>query len=153
VEFYNPVHDIALPVVRAALGDNDIPVLEVPLIYQRSGETAQFAMQTVPESLSSQAITVELTPEELNRRVATIESGVYSMLFAQLGGFIMDAARSRAEREQFLKARSARPSPAPEQLLRYERRGKELRNAGEIREVITFERHYTPIFEALCNGA
>jgi hypothetical protein len=30
VEFYNPVHDIALPVVRAALRGNDVPIIEVP---------------------------------------------------------------------------------------------------------------------------
>ena len=35
VEFYNPVHDITLPVVRAALrGFGDASVFEVPLIYQ-----------------------------------------------------------------------------------------------------------------------
>jgi hypothetical protein len=107
----------------------------------------------VPHSLSSRGIFVDLSPAELERKLATIDSGVYSMLFAQLGNAIRGAAGSRAEREQFLKARSKRPSPAPEQLLRYEARGNALRDAGEIRDVITLDRHYTPVFEALCGTA
>src|SRR5215210_8900742 len=36
VEFYNPVHDIALPVVRCALAQIDLPIFEVPLVYQKA---------------------------------------------------------------------------------------------------------------------
>jgi hypothetical protein len=37
VEFYNPVHDVTLPIVRAALRDcaDKPPVYEIPLVYQR----------------------------------------------------------------------------------------------------------------------
>ena len=36
VEFYNPVHDICLPVVKAALrGTPGVEVFEIPLIHQR----------------------------------------------------------------------------------------------------------------------
>lgn len=153
VEFYNPVHDIALPVVRAALRGNDVPIIEVPLIYQTTAPEPKFELQHVPHSLSNRGIFVDLSPAELERKLTTINSGVYAMLFAQLGGAIRGAAGSRAEREAFLKARNKRPSPAPEQLLRYETRGNALRDAGEIRDVITFDRHYTPVFEALCGSA
>jgi hypothetical protein len=153
VEFYNPVHDIALPVVRASLASNHVPIFEVPLIYQKKGPVETFELQRMPESLSSQGICVELSQEELDRKIATIESGVYTMLFAQLGSAILDALPSRAGRENFLKGRSVLPSPAPEQVLRYEMRGRALKDAGAVRQVITFDRHYAPIFEALCGAS
>ena len=151
VEFYNPVHDIALPVVRAALAGNNIPVLEIPLIYQKAGELETFELQRVPESLSTQTVWVELTQQELDRKSATVKSGVYRMLFAQMGAVILEALPSRVAREQFLKGRSHLPSPAAEQVLRYEVRGKALKNAGAVQEAITFNAHYAPVFEAL-NG-
>ncbi len=150
VEFYNPVHDIALPVVRAALAGNKIPVLEVPLIYQKAGSLEAFELQRVPESLSTQSVWMELSQEELDRKLATVQSGVYQMLFAQLGTAILEAFPSRAAREQFLKGRSNLPAPAPEQVLRYEVRGKALMSLGTVKEVITFNAHYAPVFEALC---
>src|SRR5262245_26779328 len=120
VEFYNPVHDIALPVVRAARSSNDFAIFEVPLIYQKTGLVEAFELQRVPASLSSQGICVELSQEELDRKLATIKSGVYKALFGQLGAHISDAVPSHAGREYFLKGRSGLPSLAPEQVLRYE---------------------------------
>lgn len=153
VEFYNPVHDIALPVVRAALASNDVPIFEVPLIYQKTGSVETFELQRVPGSLSSQEICVELSREELNQKTATIEGGIYTMLFEQLGSTILDALPSSGGHEHFLKGRSSLPTPAPEQLLRYEMRGRLLKDAGVVREVITFDKHYAPIFEALCGAS
>jgi hypothetical protein len=149
VEFYNPVHDVALPVVRAALEGNSTRVLEVPLIYQKADVLEAFELQRVPESLSAQSFWVELTQEELDRKLATVKSGIYSTLFAQLGALILEAMPSRAAREVFLEGRSHLPSPAAEQVLRYEVRGKALKHSGTVREVITFAAHYAPVFEAL----
>jgi len=59
VEFYNPVHDMALPVVRAAIAGRDIAILEVPLIYQKAGQIEAFELQRVPESLSSESVWVD----------------------------------------------------------------------------------------------
>jgi hypothetical protein len=152
VEFYNPVHDIALPVVRAALGTNDVSILETPLIYQKAGSVETFELQHVPPSFSSRKICIALTQKELDQKTTTIESGVYRLLLEQLGGAILDALPSRGGHENFLKARSDLPSPCPEQVLRYEMRGKLLKDAGALSEVITFNTHYAPIFEALCGG-
>ena len=80
VEFCNPVHDIALPVVRAAVSRSEIPLLEIPLIYQRSAETETYEVQRVPGSLSAESVWTELSDEELGRKMATIKSGVYQML-------------------------------------------------------------------------
>jgi hypothetical protein len=152
VEFYNPVHDIALPLVRAALATNDVRIFETPLIYQKTGSVETFELQRVPPSLSSQEICIELSQEELNHKTATIESGIYKMLFEQLGSAIIDALPSRGGHEHFLKGRSDLPTPVPEQVLRYEMRGKLLKDAGVVPDVITFNKHYAPIFEALCGA-
>jgi hypothetical protein len=150
VEFYNPVHDIALPIVRAALADSDTTVVEIPLIYQKVAPLETFELQRVPDSLSGQSVWVELSEEELERKIATLESGIYQALFAQLGPVILTAMQSRGAREQFLKGRATLPAPAREQVLRYERRGTALKELGAVREVITYDEHYVPIFEALC---
>jgi hypothetical protein len=148
VEFYNPVHDVALPVVRSAFALTDLPIFEVPLVYQKAGVVEEFEFQHIPGSLSSESFYIELSQDELTRKIATIKSGVYKMLFAQLGRAILDNV-PHAGREHFLKARITLPSPAPEQLLRYEMRGRALKHLGAVREVITFDAHYAPIFHAL----
>jgi hypothetical protein len=149
VEFYNPVHDMALPLVRAALAGKRLPVLEVPQIYQKTGPVEAFELQRLPESLCSQSICVELTQEELDLKIATIESGIYKMLFDELGTAILNAIPSHARREYFLKGGNFLPSPPPEQVLRYETRGRALKRAGAVRKAITFEGHYVQIFTAL----
>jgi hypothetical protein len=150
VEFYNPVHDITLPIVRAALAGYDFPVFEVPLIYQKAGPVEAFELQHVPASLSNQSTCLKLTEEELAQKTTTVKAGVYTMLFARRGTILLDALPSRAGCECFLKARNTLPWPAPEQVLRYEMRGSLLKDAGAVREVITFAGHYAPIFESLC---
>jgi hypothetical protein len=153
VEFYNPVHDIALPVVRAALANDEPNLFEIPLIYQKKGSVEAFELQRVPESFSSQCFYLKLSEEEHDRKVATIKSGVYTILFEQLGSAILDALPSHAGYECFLRSRRGLPSPAPEQELRYEIRGRMLKDRGAVRTVITYNGHYTPVFEALCGSS
>ena len=150
VEFYNPVHDITLPIVRAALAGSEAPVFEVPLIYQKSGPVEAFELQHVPASLSDQSTCLKLTEEELARKTTTVKAGVYTILLEQLGTMLLAALPSRGGCECFLKARNTLPRPAPEQVLRYEMRGSLLKDTGAVREVITFAGHYAPIFELLC---
>jgi hypothetical protein len=152
VEFYNPVHDVTLPVVRAALAGYDFSVFEVPLIYQKAGPVEAFELQHVPASLANRGVWLQLTEEELAQKASTVRAGVYTMLFAQLGTMLLDALPSRGGCESFLKARNTLPSPAPEQVLRYETRGSLLKDAGAVRDVITFAGHYAPIFESLCGA-
>ncbi|MBI3418633.1 MAG: hypothetical protein HY053_00660 [Proteobacteria bacterium] len=154
VEFYNPVHDMALPVVRAALNGSDIPVYEVPLIYQKPapGDEEAFEVQRVAAPLEKDAVWVELSEEELAQKIATLKSNNYQMLFDQLGAHILGAIPSHARREQFLKARRSLPAPVPGQVLRYDRRGREQKAAGAVQEAIGYQQHYVPMFHALCPG-
>jgi hypothetical protein len=147
VEFYNPVHDIALPVVLAALGGRDIPLYEVPLIHQ-SGASI-FQIQRAPRSLAPLCVWVDLTPDESARKMATVTDGIYKILFDQMGGMITEAIPTHARREQFLRARRGLPEPAPDQALRYDERGAALKSAGTVKDEITYRQHYVPVFVGL----
>ena len=150
IEFYNPVHDMALPIVRAALeGREDIAVLEVPLIYQEKSEPDSYALQKVPPSLAHLSASVMLTGIELDRKMAVLRSG-YQALIRQLGERILDAIDARPQRENFLRARGSLPGPAPDQVLRYDMRGRALKAQGEVQEAISYHKHYAAMFVGLC---
>ena len=54
VEFYNPLHDMSLPIVAAALnGGADAAVFEVPLVYQKSAKEEAYEVQRMPPSRRS----------------------------------------------------------------------------------------------------
>jgi hypothetical protein len=151
VEFYNPVHDMTLPVVRAALhGFGDVPVFEVPLIYQKASPPDSFELQRVPPSLEARSVSVDLTREELAKKLSVVHADVYGALFTQLAPLILQALPARAGREQFLKARTELPKPEPDQMLRYDRRGLALKSSGAVSEAIAYQRHYAPMYSALC---
>jgi hypothetical protein len=152
VEFYNPVHDIAVPVVRRAMNGSTAPLFEVPLVFQKAGDKEEFEMQRVPASLEKESVTVELNEDELAQKIATIKSGVYGMLFQQMGRAIQGAIPSHARREQFLKGRFSLPKPTPEQALRYDTRGRLQKESGAVARNITYKDHYAPMFEALCGS-
>jgi LmbE family N-acetylglucosaminyl deacetylase len=153
VEFYNPVHDITLPVVRAAMrGFGDPPVFEVPLVYQSTSGPHAFELQRVPPSLEPCSVSVDLTREELARKLSVVRAEVYGALFSQMGSLILEASSARAGREQFLRARNELPKPEPDQVLRYDERGLALKSSGAVSEAISYQRHYAPMFAALCPG-
>lgn len=146
VEFYNPVHDMALPVVRAALGDRAAAVFEVPLIWQK--DDGAFEMQRAPDGVP--AAWNSLTAEETARKAATLRGGTYGMLFAQLGAEILAAIPTHAAREQVVPARTALPSPAAGQQVRYDARGRAALAAGRVARAIGYREHYVPLYRALC---
>jgi len=147
IEFYNPLHDVALPITRAALGDSTVPVFEVPLIHQRKDEAEVYEVLRSPRSLWGDCVNTRLTDEEhgVKRRAFDI----YTSLAAQLGKDNVDLAVTRAGEEQFLKARGKLPVPAVDQVLRYEWRGRRLQEMGLVQEAITYDDHYVPLVEAL----
>lgn len=150
VEFYNPVHDMALPVVRAALAGRDVPVFEIPLIWQKQDDDASCEMQRAPASLAAGCRWTELTDAEAARKAETLRAGIYRMLIAQLGTEIEGAIPTHGAREQFVPARPGLPVPAPEQALRYDRRGLAAKATGTVARAITFREHYAPMYRALC---
>jgi hypothetical protein len=61
VEFYNPVHDLALPALYAALGRNrNLAIFEVPLIYQTAATHETYEIQRFPPSRRDRQIVFRL---------------------------------------------------------------------------------------------
>jgi hypothetical protein len=148
VEFYNPVHDVSLPIVRAALaGESRTRVFEVPLIYQEPGAEERYAIQRLPESEAARAHDLDLTPEELQAKLRC-RKDVYHMLRAQLPQ-LDQLAPEHLGREVVADARTGVVRPDAGRVLRYEWRGARLREAGAIERVITYRDHYAPVASEL----
>ena len=152
VEFYNPVHDICMPIVRAALGPG-APLYEVPLVYQRPAvDGVDYVMQRLPASRESDAITCELSAAELDAKLRTMHAA-YPRFLATLEAAGGDVTAHELGVEVVARAGSRLPRPGAERVLRYEERGCTLRSAGEIDEVITYAGHYLPVASTLWRGA
>jgi hypothetical protein len=148
VEFYNPVHDICLPVVRAALPPTGARVFEVPLVHQTSMTPERYEFLRAPESLAAGAIWRNLSADDEQAKRDNIVSN-YSILIRQLGATSVARALFHIGREQIFPARASLPEPAAGQVLRYEWRGQLLKQRGAVTEAIGFREHYLPIFAGL----
>ncbi len=148
VELYNPVHDITLPIVAAALrAAGDIAVFEVPLLYQRPGEGETYEVQRFPPSERARCIDVALSSDEIAAKEHARDC-IYATLGAQLGPILTGVSRAHLATEQIATADTRLPPPGA-RVLRYEWRGELLRGRGEVREIITFAEHYAPVASAL----
>ncbi len=148
VEFYNPVHDVTLPMVRTALGSRRAKIFEVPLVYQEDAPGEVYRIQRVPPALAGRRISYELTAEQVEKKdVARLT--IYSNLREQAGPEFMTAPREYLAHEEVLHASHELPAPGHGRKLRYEWRARLLRSQGLIREVITYADHYMPAMRAL----
>lgn len=147
VELYNPLHDITLPIVRAASrGLNGIEIVEFPLIAEVPGGGERFRVQRLPGSRAG--IALRLSAGELAAKLAA-RDGQYRSLRHQLGAVLDGVAPEEAALEVFAAAEDAFPTPGESHALRYERRGRELQERGEVAEVITYRDHFLPTVTAL----
>lgn len=149
VEFYNPLHDMALPVVRAALhGPADARVFEVPLVYQRRAEGESYEVQRLPSSRRDAQVEFHLSEQELERKVWARDQ-IYTVLLDQMGPLISGLPHAHLAREFAAPARLSVPEPADDVALRYERRAQVLAERGEIEQKITYREHYLPVASSL----
>lgn len=149
IEFYNPVHDMSLPIVRAALhGSEDIPVFEAPLVYQRPVEGESYEVQRMPVSRRNAQVEFQLSEQELARKVWARDK-IYTALLDQMGPVISDLPRAHVAREFMAPARLSVPEPGADVVLRYERRAQILAERGEIEQKITYRHHYLPVASSL----
>jgi hypothetical protein len=150
VEFYNPVHDMALPLVARAVEDlSEIPVFHVPLIYQRpeaAGGPA-YAVQRALEA-APDAIEVRLSPVELAAKRRGLDE-TYAQLRGQLGAVITDLPEEHLAGEVLLPPNGHRFEPTVGQVLRYVARGRLLLEQGDVDRVITHRKHYLPLVSGL----
>lgn len=145
VEYYNPIHDIALPVVfgaTRALGSS-IPIFSVPLVYQGSAPPEQLVFQ---RALPGERHLEEPFPisnlEGISKRHAL--RSIYAALMAQMA--FPDAAITQACLEEHLHPAGAPFGPVdPLCVIRYDRRGEEAKKAGLVQEAISYRHHYLPL--------
>jgi hypothetical protein len=149
IEFYNPVHDISLPVVRAALrGATNTPVFEVPLIYQRPGEGEAYEIQRTWAAPNDRPVKYQLCEQELAVKVRARDR-IYTSLADQMGPLISELPGAHLALEFMVPARSSIPEPGPDIILRYEWRARLLAERGEIEQTITYKQHYLPVASSL----
>lgn len=147
-ELYNPVHDVSLPIVRAALaGLPHAGVFEVPLIFQEPAPDERYRIQRLPDADPARAWELRLSPDELAVKLDCRER-IYHQLRAQLPA-VATLEPAHLGREVVAAAREGLPAPGPGRVLRYEWRGARLRDAGLVDRVITWRDHYVPSMSPL----
>lgn len=150
VEFYNPVHDVTLPmVIRAARVRPQAELFEIPLAYQLPGPSEQYAVQRVPAALQERRLAYQLVQEELQKKIHARDQ-IYLNLRDQLGPDFLGLPDAHLQREEIAVAGDPLASPASTgREMRYEWRAKALQKEGAIKEVITYADHFRPVAESL----
>ena len=148
VEFYNPLHDLTLPLVRAATrGMKGIEVLEFPLIAERAEAPGSYRVQRPPASRSADVLSFRLTKEEVRWKLRAARES-YPSLRTQMGPVLDGVEVAQAALECFLPA-APLPAPGPEHVLRYEARAHLLAREGRIDRAITWRDHFLPAVASL----
>jgi hypothetical protein len=153
VEFYNPVHDMSLPLVRAALHRNgsDAPVFEIPLVHQKPADGEQYEIQRPGTSEAREEFSLRLDDEQL-RNKCDARDGIYSILTGQMP-IVRDVPPEHLATEVIVKAPDALPAPDERRVLRYEWRAQLLLDRGEIQRMITYRDHFIPLVRSLAEHA
>jgi hypothetical protein len=150
VEFYNPVHDITLPMVMAAsvrLFEREL--FEVPLVYQVPSTEEQYVVQRVPGPLRKRVLTYELTSAELRQKMQARDE-IYLNLKDQLGPDFLGITAEHLGHEEIAPAGDPLVAPGETgRAMRYEWRANVLLKAGQIQRAITHRDHYVPMVNAL----
>jgi len=150
VEFYNPVHDISLPVamyMARKMHAGDIPIYEIPLIYQKTAVPDSYEVQRAVKSLQPCEIRWKL-PEEHRVDKMDCWTNVYTILSSTMSCVIPYPEVTSAV-ETVFTSKSPLREIGQDHTLRYERRGALRRELGEVSEVITRKGHYFPTIAPL----
>jgi hypothetical protein len=146
IELYNPLHDLTLPIVRAALrGLDGIEVIEFPLIAQEPLADERYRVQRFPAGRTSIELALDAT--ELENKLRARDRDYRSL--RRTTGSVLDVAPEQAATEVFARATGELPAPGRDHVLRYEWRARLLHERGEIARVITFADHFVPAANAL----
>ncbi|HZR81608.1 MAG TPA: hypothetical protein VFD92_10970 [Candidatus Binatia bacterium] len=148
VEFYNPVHDMSLPIVRAALREEPAAeIFEVPLVHQTDGEEEAYRVQR-PAPACGAVVEWPISSAELDRKVEARDR-IYTMLAAQMGPLLTELPRDALAVEVVMPAAAELPEPGSDRVLRYERRARLLLERGDIERAITYAGHWVPVATSL----
>lgn len=144
IEFYNPVHDLAVPILHRSLREvPDCQLFEVPLVAQVN--RSDYIVQRFPKADTSSLYSYRLSERELEEKVHA-RNEVYGLLRDQFGSTLQNLT------PEYLGEEYARVVPLGEMrwwddryVLRYDRRGQELFAEGEVSEAITYGDHFVPL--------
>jgi len=151
IELYNPLHDITLPIVRAAAtGLSDIDILEFPLIAQEPSTGEHYRVQRFPRDREMFSITLDSAELDAKLHARDLQ---YPTLRRSMAGVLDGVSRDSAGTEVFGRAMERIPVPDLDHALRYEWRGRLLQERGDVETVITFADHFVPLTAALANPA
>jgi len=137
VEYYNPVHDMTLPLLVNANDSSWDRIFEVPLIYQKPD--GSFGVQCAPDSQENR-IEISLTDLESVLKRGALEN-TYKILKNTLGTVLLSSPAA-LEKETLFPASTPLRWPDAGRFLRYDRRGKELMARGEVSSEITHAYHF-----------
>jgi hypothetical protein len=149
VEFYNPLHDVTLALVRAAArGRDGVAIVEFPLIAQTSEEPERYRVQRPASGEEGDYTRLRVTERELSFK---LEAGArsYPTLRMQLGPLLDTLRPEDVAEEWFAPFRRWPPAPSAGALPRYERRGRLLFEQGQVKQTITYRDHFLPLLRAL----
>jgi hypothetical protein len=146
IELYNPLHDITLPIVRAAASGLDVEIMEFPLIAQQPGPEEHYRVQRFPDTTG--AVSMTLDAAEAATKLDARDRH-YTILGRTMGDVLSRIPDASTATEWFRPARAAMPEPGAAHVLRYEWRAQLLRERGAIERMITFREHFLPFVEAL----
>jgi hypothetical protein len=139
IELYNPLHDLTLPVVRAAAAGLDVEILEFALIAQEPGPAERYRVQRFPAT--REVTTFALDAAELATKLHARDH-VYHSLRQTMSPVLERVPSAESAVEHFAHAAGALPEPGVDHVLRYEWRGRLLHQQGRVERVITFEGHF-----------
>lgn len=154
VEYYNPIHDLTLPIVLAArrCAGNVAQVFEVPLVYQACAPAgAVYVYQRALPGRRGEEAALPLAAWERAVKLGSLE-GNYTALAALVGypdKFTPEEAHRVGEVEHIVLWGNPLAGPDPRAILRYDWRGAALKAGGKVEAAITYAGHYVPLVRAL----
>jgi hypothetical protein len=149
IELYNPLHDITLPIVRAAASGLEVEIVEFPLIAQEPGDASRgerYRVQRFPDTTG--AVSMTLGAAEAATKLDARDRH-YTILGRTMGAVLSRVPDASTATEWFRPARAEMPEPGISHVLRYEWRAQLLRERGVIERMITFREHFLPFVEAM----
>ena len=149
VEFYNPLHDMTLPIVwAAARGLPGIQIWEFPLIAQLPDTGERYRVQRMAPDRARDVVNIELTPDELATKLDA-KTHIYACLRSQLGSVADELDERHLAVEYFARAKAPYREPGEQDCVRYDWRARHLLEKGEIKRVISQSEHVRPMVAAL----
>jgi hypothetical protein len=150
VEFYNPVHDITLPLVlHATAAAPRAKIFEVPLVYQTLATAQHYGIQRIPPESARRPFRYHLTSQELRAKIHARDE-IYLSLRDQAGPEFSAVTAEHLAIEETAAAGDPFAWPhATGRELRYEWRARLLKQQGVIDEIITRADHFIPTVQGL----